>query len=188
MYILGSNHLEGARADRHLRTGLDLTAGCYEGYKSSPTGLTGEDMYAQGNKITSADTWYYQRPETIESIFYAWRKTHDPKYREWGWKIAQSIEEHTKQGSGYTALLHAFDKNSGTTVNVQDSFFLAETLKYLYLLFSDDDVIPIEQFVFNTEAHPVSIRGYGKREKNWVNIPSKEEEWTGGRRVGQVRN
>ena len=41
--------------------------------------------------------------------------------------------------------------------NVQQSFFLAETLKYLYLLFSDDSVIPLDQWVFNTEAHPLPV-------------------------------
>jgi hypothetical protein len=39
-----------------------------------------------------------------------------------------------------------------------DSFFMAETLKYLYLLFSDDDVISLDKFVFNTEAHPLMRR------------------------------
>jgi mannosyl-oligosaccharide alpha-1,2-mannosidase len=37
----------------------------------------------------------------------------------------------------------------------QQSFFLAETLKYLYLLFCDDSVIPLDEYVFNTEAHPL---------------------------------
>jgi hypothetical protein len=48
-------------------------------------------------------------------------------------------------------------------VDRQESFFLAETLKYAYLLFTDDDVIPLEKYVFNTEAHPVSVRGHGRR-------------------------
>ena len=43
--------------------------------------------------------------------------------------------------------------------DVQQSFFLAETLKYLYLLFSDDDLIDLKEWVFNTEAHPLPIRG-----------------------------
>lgn len=38
-----------------------------------------------------------------------------------------------------------------------ESFFLAETLKYLYLLFSDNDLLPLDQIVFNTEAHPFPI-------------------------------
>ena len=33
------------------------------------------------------------------------------------------------------------------------SFFLAETLKYLYLLFSERDVYPLDDWVFTTEAH-----------------------------------
>lgn len=37
------------------------------------------------------------------------------------------------------------------------TFFLAETLKYLYLLFSPSTVIPLDEWVFNTEAHPVRI-------------------------------
>jgi mannosyl-oligosaccharide alpha-1,2-mannosidase len=39
-----------------------------------------------------------------------------------------------------------------------ETFFLGETLKYLYLLFGDDSVIPLDKFVFNTEAHPLPIR------------------------------
>lgn len=37
------------------------------------------------------------------------------------------------------------------------SYFLAETLKYLYLLFLDDDILPLEKWVFNTEAHPLPV-------------------------------
>ena len=37
------------------------------------------------------------------------------------------------------------------------SFFLAETLKYLYLLYADDTLLPLDQWVFNTEAHPLPV-------------------------------
>lgn len=40
---------------------------------------------------------------------------------------------------------------------MMQSFFLAETLKYLYLLFSPPTVIPLDEWVFNTEAHPLRI-------------------------------
>ena len=33
---------------------------------------------------------------------------------------------------------------------------MAETLKYLFLLFSDDEtLLPLDKYVFNTEAHPL---------------------------------
>ena len=41
--------------------------------------------------------------------------------------------------------------------DVQQSFFLAETLKYLYLIFSDDGTMDLEQWVLNTEAHPLPV-------------------------------
>ena len=41
--------------------------------------------------------------------------------------------------------------------DLMQSFFLAETLKYLYLVFAPDDVIPLDEWVFNTEAHPLRI-------------------------------
>ena len=49
-----------------------------------------------------------------------------------------------------------------------ESFFLSETLKYLYLLLGDDDshwgpraVLPLDKYVFNTEAHPLPVlRGW----------------------------
>jgi len=43
--------------------------------------------------------------------------------------------------------------------DVQQSFFLAETLKYLYLLFSNDSLLDLDLWVFNTEAHPLPIKG-----------------------------
>lgn len=98
-----------------------------------------------------------QRPETVESLFYLYRLTKDQRYREWGWNIFQSFERYTKLRDGGYACL----RNVRTTGNFRDrmeSFFLAETLKYLYLLFEDDDsVLSLREWVFNTEAHPLPI-------------------------------
>jgi mannosyl-oligosaccharide alpha-1,2-mannosidase len=47
--------------------------------------------------------------------------------------------------------------NTGEKDNMMQSFFLAETLKYLYLLFSPPSVISFDEWVFNTEAHPLRI-------------------------------
>lgn len=58
-----------------------------------------------------------------------------------GWEIAQAIEAHTKCGVGYCGLTNSLDPNS--KVDKQDSYFLAETLKYLYLIFMDDELMPL---------------------------------------------
>ena len=97
-----------------------------------------------------------QRPETVEALFYLYRLTKDPKYREWGWEIFQAFERSTKISSGGYAELR--DANRGTFDDKMESFFLSETLKYLFLLFGDDDsVLSLDEWVFNTEAHPLRV-------------------------------
>jgi len=66
--------------------------------------------------------------------------------------------------------------STGNHKDIMDSFFLAETLKYLYLLFADDSMVPLEKYVFNTEAHPFSVGGkYAgmdwEKKVNYANIP-----------------
>ena len=86
-----------------------------------------------------------------------WRTTHDEKYRDWAWKTFLAIEKYCKTPGGYAGLQNVDSTSKGNNDDLQQSFFLAETLKYLYLIFSDDDVISIDEYVFNTEAHPMRI-------------------------------
>ncbi len=44
--------------------------------------------------------------------------------------------------------------------DLQQSFFMAETLKYLYLLFAPRETLSLDEFVFNTEAHPLKVWEY----------------------------
>ena len=47
------------------------------------------------------------RPETVESLFLAYRLTGNSIYREWGWQIFQSIEKHCKiETGGYASVLN----------------------------------------------------------------------------------
>lgn len=39
------------------------------------------------------------------------------------------------------------------------TFWLAESLKYWYLIFSETDDISLDEYVFNTEAHPFKRPG-----------------------------
>lgn len=41
--------------------------------------------------------------------------------------------------------------------NTMQSFWLAETLKYLWLLFAPNTTISLDEWVLNTEAHPLRI-------------------------------
>lgn len=70
----------------------------------------------------------------------------------------QAIEKYCRTEGGYSGIRDVYNFNPPKD-DVQQSFFLAETLKYLYLLFSDDDVMSLDKWVFNTEAHPLPIKG-----------------------------
>jgi mannosyl-oligosaccharide alpha-1,2-mannosidase len=71
----------------------------------------------------------------------------------------QAIEKHCRTDSGYSGIRDVYNNNPQKD-DVQQSFFLAETLKYLYLIFSEDSLIPLDNWVLNTEAHPLPVKGF----------------------------
>lgn len=97
---------------------------------------------------------YILRPENIESCFYLYRATKDEQYLRMGKKMFDDINKYCRHETGYASLknVSTFEK-----MNSMQSFFLAETLKYAYLLFAPDEALDLEKFVFNTEAHPFRI-------------------------------
>ncbi|KAF8628837.1 hypothetical protein AX17_005897 [Amanita inopinata Kibby_2008] len=112
---------------------------------------------------------YLLRPETIESLFLLWKTTGDVRWRERGWEIFQAIETHSRTKYGYANVM-SVDRYPYLQDNDMPSWFLAETLKYLYLLFDDSNSIPLDQWVFNTEAHPLPVFNWTTWEKQTYNI------------------
>ncbi|KAH6911170.1 mannosyl-oligosaccharide 1,2-alpha-mannosidase [Coprinopsis sp. MPI-PUGE-AT-0042] len=163
---------------RDWKTGVELIRTCMKTHDTS-TGLSPEIVYfrvpsdgmdkfdfapedwyirgAQPGLPPPYDARYMLRPETIESLFIAFRLTGDPIYREHGWQIFQSIEKHCKVETGGYATVLNVDENPARLEDKMETFFLSETLKYLFLLFSDSSVLPLDKYVFNTEAHPFPI-------------------------------
>ncbi|KAF2281029.1 seven-hairpin glycosidase [Westerdykella ornata] len=124
--------------------------------------------------IKPADTHNLQRPETVESLFYMWRITGDNLYREWGWEIFESFVKHTivENGGGFTSI-NDVTKVPPPSRDNMESFWLAETLKYFYLLFGPNDLLPLDQIVLNTEAHPFPRFDMSKKhfKTGWKRIP-----------------
>lgn len=148
--------------------------------------------------IKPADRHNLQRPETVESLLYMYRITGDEMYRHWGWEMFKNFIKHTavtekpKQSSDYdepqvdddddAGFIRAFTSLSNCNIlpavqrDNMESFWLAETLKYFYLLFSERDFIPLETTVFNTEAHPFPRFEMGKLFKTgWERKNGKKE-------------
>jgi len=162
---LGAQHIPEVAAE-HLDIAKKLMITCHEMYSRTPTGLAPEYVTFRSGTFSSAGMHVdpdpgalnnLLRPETVESLFYLWRFTKDPIYREWGWTIFVAFERYCKVASGgYSGIKSVMTKRPQMDDTMQ-SFWVAETLKYLLLLFSEDDALDLNTHVFNTEAHPLRI-------------------------------
>ncbi|KAM8827655.1 endoplasmic reticulum mannosyl-oligosaccharide 1,2-alpha-mannosidase isoform 2-T2 [Spinachia spinachia] len=150
----------------HMDLAVQLMETCHQMYKQMETGLSPEIVHfnlqaSDGNDVVvkPADRHNLLRPETVESLFYMYRFTKDTKYRDWGWEILQSFNNYTKvPGGGYTSINNVRDPLNPGPRDKMESFFLGETLKYFYLLFSDDpELLSLDKYIFNTEAHVLPI-------------------------------
>lgn len=81
------------------------------------------------------------------------RITGDAHWREVGWNMWLAVSSATRTEFGHSTIQSVLIKNSGFT-DKEESFWMAETLKYFYLLFEDEGVLSLDEWVFNTEAHP----------------------------------
>uniref|UniRef100_A0A2P2I5Z2 alpha-1,2-Mannosidase n=1 Tax=Hirondellea gigas TaxID=1518452 RepID=A0A2P2I5Z2_9CRUS len=134
-------------------------------------GFTPESYNIPQGEAGSKREGYPLRPELIESLMYMFRATADRTYLALGADIITSIEHSTKTACGYATVKNV--KNHQLE-NRMESFFLAETTKYLYLLFAEDHwmhnngargtvwrsakrrcILDAGGYIFNSEAHPI---------------------------------
>jgi Glycosyl hydrolase family 47 len=95
---------------------------------------------------------YPLRPEIIESAYYLHHFTKDPRYLEMGNTFFDSLVKYCRTPVAYAALKDVRTKEKADDM---ESFFLAETLKYLYLIYAPANTVDLSHAVFNTEAHPL---------------------------------
>jgi len=95
---------------------------------------------------------YHLRPEIVESTYYLYHYTGNPEYRRMGEKMFDDFVKYCRADSGYAALADVVTKQQ---LDEMQSFVLAETFKYFYLLFASPETLQFDKVVFNTEAHPL---------------------------------
>ncbi|MGH9565750.1 MAG: glycoside hydrolase family 47 protein, partial [Candidatus Angelobacter sp.] len=97
---------------------------------------------------------YALRPEIVESAYYLnfYDKNKDPRYSEMASAFLLSLVRYCKTDAGYAALSNV---QTRAKADIMPSYFLAETLKYLYLLFAPRETVDLDKVVFNTEGHPI---------------------------------
>ena len=95
---------------------------------------------------------YHLRPEIVESTYYLYHFTGDPEYRRMGKKMFADFVKYCRTEAGYAALANVMSKQQRDEM---ESFVLAETFKYFYLLFAPPETLQFDKVIFNTEAHPL---------------------------------
>lgn len=156
-FILGGLTLD---QPRYTQFGLDLVSACHDTYTQTTTGIGPEVFRWQDSKLPAnasnnpgppddqadfykrAGFWidsgaYVLRPEVIESYYYAYRATGDPKYQEWAWDAFLHINETCRVGSGYSSINDVNAPDGGGFSDFQESFWFAEVLKYSYLIHAE---------------------------------------------------
>ncbi|KNZ78348.1 Mannosyl-oligosaccharide alpha-1,2-mannosidase 1B [Termitomyces sp. J132] len=173
-WILGGSIL---RNQTIVDIGLELVDECWNTYASTATGI-GPETFAyvpEGGDYTGEEkptaqqlefneqhgfyptaSHYVLRPEVLESNFYAWRNTGDPKFIARAATALKSFTDYLSSKEAYSGLWDVNNKNS-KRINDMESFWFAEVLKYLYLTFDDPQRISLDEYVFNTEAHPFKL-------------------------------
>ncbi|XP_035890711.1 endoplasmic reticulum mannosyl-oligosaccharide 1,2-alpha-mannosidase isoform X1 [Anopheles stephensi] len=150
----------------HLRLATDLLETCYQTYMKQPTQLAPEISYFNVNGESETDIYVKTndahnllRPEFIESLYYFYAITGNRTYQDMGWTIFEAFNRYTKVKNGYTSIGNVKNPLNTRPRDMMESFWLGETLKYFYLLFSDDrNEIDLDKYVFNSEAHPLPVR------------------------------
>ena len=144
----------GLDAAAEMRLAEQLAFTCYQMYLQMPSRLAPDSILFSTSPdsppFTSQKGAFMLRPETVESLFVLWRLTGNSSYQQWGWQI-EAIEQHCRTRNGYSGVRDVTVlpvKHDG----VMQSWFLAETLKYLWLLFSPASALPLDKFVL-TRKH-----------------------------------
>jgi mannosidase alpha-like ER degradation enhancer 2 len=112
-------------------------------------GIEPEELDYRTMKVL--DPAYALRPEIVESAYVLHELTGDGRYLEMGRTFFAAIERWCRTDAGYAELESVVTKRQGDRMH---SFFLAETLKYFYLLYAPE-ALEYRAVVFNTEAHPL---------------------------------
>ena len=161
------------QADMHTGKRTETTYGALDAFFPALLALSGDLEWARRLQASSFKMWnlygiepetldyrtmrvvagsYHLRPEIVESTYYLYHYTGDPKYRRMGEKMFDDFVKYCRTDSGYAALSDVISKQQ---IDEMESFVLAETFKYFYLLFAPPETLDFDKVIFNTEAHPV---------------------------------
>ncbi|KAI9689445.1 MAG: hypothetical protein M1822_010096 [Bathelium mastoideum] len=134
----------------------------HEGREPTPANMKVFDPRLPPGFVSVADRRYILRPEAIESVFILYRTSGRLDLLDSAWDMFQAINNATATDLANAALADVTVRETRPRrLDSMESFWTAETLKYFYLVFSETDLVSLDEWVFNTEAHPFRRPGNG---------------------------
>ena len=143
------------------------------------------DLYGEG--LVHFGREYPMRPELMESNYYLYQATHHPIFLTIAAQILSDINSTARTFCGFSGLSDV-SKSHPDRIDCMESFFLSETLKYLYLTFTEAErfyytelksgyhfwcadlscintyskpIFDLSNFLLSTEGHFIPILGTG---------------------------
>lgn len=118
--------------------------------------------------IAIPDTKYNLRPETIESMFTLYRITGREDLLDTAWELFESIQNATQVENGNAGLVDVTgDAEEPGHLDSMGSVWMAQTLKYFYLMFGSPDELSFDKYVFNSGGHPLKLPQFVEDEEGW---------------------
>lgn len=131
----------------------ETITGNYDADMETADRIIKQERLSQGfTKI--ADRRYILRPEAIESVFILYRTTGRPDLLDTAWAMFTAIDEMTSTTLANSAVHDVTEPGTPVASDSMESFWMGETLKYFFLIFSEEQLVDLDEWVFNTEAHP----------------------------------
>ncbi|KAF2622917.1 glycoside hydrolase family 47 protein [Macroventuria anomochaeta] len=132
----------------YVETGRKITNGCAWTYKNAPNGIMPE-LFTMESCPTLSECDYVPKScsnsgsSPFSSVLHAW-------------EMFQAVDNNTRMEFANAAIRDVM-KSPPEKDDSMESFWMAETLKYFHLILSEPSLVSLDDFVFNTEAHPFRI-------------------------------
>ncbi|KAK9793231.1 hypothetical protein WJX73_008773 [Symbiochloris irregularis] len=141
----------GQKALQYAMLTRDLAYACWRLYANHETGLAAQSVkFSPGADFKATARSHHLDPQGMENMFVLWRATRDSRYQHWGWSIFNALVTHCKVDRGFAGLVDV--QAGGAKVDVMPSHWLGATLKYALLLYSPQEMLPLDQWVFSSQA------------------------------------
>ncbi|KAI0023801.1 glycoside hydrolase family 47 protein [Xylariomycetidae sp. FL0641] len=170
----------------HVEYAEKLTKGCVWAYEAFPSGIMPEishmtacdsfdpcpwdesdwalssDLTLPKGFMDASDPRYLLRPEAVESVFWMYRITGNEEYQDMAWRMFEAVRNSTETELGFSSISSVrANQNETDKIDSMQSFWLGETLPYIYLTLASPDLANLDEFMPNTEAHFFKRPGVG---------------------------